>query len=91
MILSEPGSIWQHLSSFCFVMAGLFNDLFCVRFCLTGAYAFLVILGFMGGPTWSNSFQPTGSIRLDVVIWAAINLFVHFNSVVRYVKQTIVA
>jgi hypothetical protein len=88
MVFGEPGSIWQQLSRFCFSTAGLFNDLLCGRFSLTGTHLFLVILGFMGGPRWSNSFQPTGSISIDTVIWAVFNLFVHLNSVVRYVTRT---
>jgi hypothetical protein len=79
--LGLPGSIWQQLSSFFFLSAGLFNDLLCVRFSLSMSYVFLVIVGFMGAPRWSGSFHPTGIISVDTIVWAVLNLFVHANSV----------
>ena len=86
LTLGQAGSIWQQFSSFFFLTAGLFNDLLCVRTSLTMSYIFLVIVGFMGAPRFKNSFQPTGIISLDTIIWAVLNLFVHANSVYWYVN-----
>mmetsp|Transcript_11315 Transcript_11315/g.18207 ORF Transcript_11315/g.18207 Transcript_11315/m.18207 type:complete len:407 (-) Transcript_11315:67-1287(-) len=81
LTLGQAGSIWQQFSSFFFLTAGLFNDLLCVRTSLTMSYIFLVIVGFMGAPRFMNSFQPTGIVSVDTIIWAVLNLFVHANSV----------
>jgi hypothetical protein len=71
----------MQLSSFFFLSAGLFNDLLCIRVSLTMSYVFLVIVGFMGAPRWGQSFEPTGIISVDTIVWAVLNLFVHGNSV----------
>jgi hypothetical protein len=83
LTIGEPGAIWQQLANAFFLSAGLFNDLLCVRTSLTMSYVFLFITGWMGAPRWSDSFNPTGFVSVDTIVWAVLNLFVHFNSVMR--------
>ncbi len=63
--------------------SGFFNDLLVIRVALALANAFLLVTGSLGHPSWGDSFNPGGSIAVDTIVWAALNLLIHGLSVVR--------
>lgn len=74
--LQSPGCPWQQAASACFTLAGWFSDILLIRIFLFMAYVWLLTASLIGFPRWPD-YQSTGSMSLDGVIWACINLVVH--------------
>ena len=66
------------LSSFCFLLSGLFSDLLLVRYSLVLAYSFLIISILLGFPdiyTWGMAPKPV-TLAYGNLIWQIASLTV---------------
>jgi hypothetical protein len=75
-------SFYLQLSSFNFLMSGLFGDILCLRFFLTFAYLFLFINAITGFPNLgelATSSTEDFILHYDVLVWSSITLYVHFS------------
>lgn len=82
--LAQPLSIWMQLGSLCFTLGGLHGDVLVIRVFLVSAYTFLLINVIMGGPLWPYAVGDSGSLRLDALLWAVLNLYVHGSSLILF-------
>jgi hypothetical protein len=81
-VIVQWSGLYLQLSSFNFLMSGLFGDILCLRFFLTFAYLFLFINAVTGFPALGELVtSPTENFILhwDVLAWSTITLYVHFS------------
>lgn len=79
----DAASVWQQLSNLFFLSSGVFNDLLVIRMVLLWAYLFLFLSGLMGFPTWENSFNWSGGVSVDTIVWCCLNIFIQASGVIR--------
>lgn len=72
----SPGCPWQQAASASFTLAGFFSDIILIRISLLLAYIWLLTASLIGFPRWPE-YQATGSMSVDGVVWACINILVH--------------
>ena len=81
-LIVEWSGLYLQLSSFNFLMSGLFGDILCLRFFLTFAYLFLFINAVTGFPPLGELVTGPHEVFIlhwDVLAWSTITLYVHFS------------
>jgi len=59
-------------------MSGLFGDILCLRFFLSGAYFWLFVNAVTGFPNWNELFHKEVFIlHIDVLLWTTVTLYTH--------------
>jgi hypothetical protein len=76
-----PLSIWVQLANVFFALAGIYGDLFVIRFLLFVAYFFLFLQAALGGPLWGSLIN-NGKVAVDGLVWSIIGMYIHGSSMV---------
>ena len=80
--IAQPLSIWMQLGSFFFTLGGVHADILAIRVFMVSAYFCLLLNTILGGPLWPDAVGDTSELRLDALLWAILNIFLHGSSLV---------
>jgi hypothetical protein len=75
-------SIYLQLSSFNFLMSGLFGDILCLRFFLSWAYIWLFVNAMSAFPSLGEFLHKPGEtflLHYDVLFWSTVTLYTHLS------------
>jgi hypothetical protein len=86
VVILTPSSIWVQLFSLFFFSAGIYSDLLIIRLSLSIAYTLLLLDSVLGSPLWPELIFRE-HIKVDGVIWAVANMYVHISSAIRLLSD----